>query len=101
MSISREEVLRVAALARLRFEGADEEAIADDMARIVDYVRRLEEVDTEGVEPLAHVLGLVNDPAEDAARPSMDRGTALKEAPGTAGPYFLFPRVIGDGGEAP
>jgi aspartyl-tRNA(Asn)/glutamyl-tRNA(Gln) amidotransferase subunit C len=54
--IDSEELRRIAHLARLRIDPAEAESLAHDLARVLDYVAELSEVDTTGVEPTAHVL---------------------------------------------
>ena len=60
MKIGPEEVRRVAALARLEFTPAEEELLTVQLDSILHFVEKLKEVDTSAVEPLAHVVDIVN-----------------------------------------
>jgi aspartyl-tRNA(Asn)/glutamyl-tRNA(Gln) amidotransferase subunit C len=94
MSVSAEEVRRVAALARLRLSDEEVESMQGQMSRILDYMDKLNEVDTSGVQPMAHVLDLVNVLREDRVEQRISREEGLKNAPDTDGTFFRVPRVI-------
>ena len=84
----------VAGLARLEL-GDDEIAVFQpQLERIVQYVEKISEVGTEGVEPMMHGRPLVNAYREDEVRPSMDREKALSNAPSTVGCEFLLPKIV-------
>ena len=93
------EVDRIAALARLDPEPEERERLAEELSRIVDYFSQLSELDTDGVEPLHHVLDLHSVLREDVVRPSLPGEVALKNAPARKGDYFLVPKVIQDKAE--
>lgn len=65
------------------------------MAAIVDYMSRLEAVETGGIEPESQATTLGDVFREDEVRPSLTRNQALGNAPQTDGEYFLVPRVVG------
>ncbi|WP_028567041.1 Asp-tRNA(Asn)/Glu-tRNA(Gln) amidotransferase subunit GatC [Salisaeta longa] len=98
MAVSRDDVRHTARLARLSFTAAEEEAIAHDMERILDYMRTLQAVDTAGVAPLTHVHDgrTADDEAtrEDVATPRIDRAEALAPAPDTDDGYVRTPAAI-------
>ncbi|MCR4426339.1 MAG: Asp-tRNA(Asn)/Glu-tRNA(Gln) amidotransferase subunit GatC [Firmicutes bacterium] len=94
MTISREQVQHVANLSRLAFSGHDLERIGVELSKIIDYVNKLAELDTEGVEPTAHALPIVNVFREDVARPSLPQGEALANAPDRHGEFFRVPRIV-------
>src|SRR5205085_2063714 len=60
MSLSAEQVQWVANLARLELSDAERAAMADQLGRIIEHVNQLQQLDTEGVEPLAHALEIAN-----------------------------------------
>ncbi|PSQ51729.1 MAG: Asp-tRNA(Asn)/Glu-tRNA(Gln) amidotransferase GatCAB subunit C, partial [Bacteroidetes bacterium QH_10_64_37] len=60
MSVSRDDVRHVAQLARLDFSAEEEAQMADELSRILDYVDKLDELDTSGVPPMSHVLDVTN-----------------------------------------
>ena len=94
MRITRDEVLHVAELARLEFDADEIEAFTGQLAAILDYVAKLEELDLEGVEPMAHVHEAVNAFREDEVRASLPREEVLAAAPDAEAGCFRVPKVI-------
>lgn len=93
--ITRDEVRRIAELARLGLDPSEEEALAGQLGRIVEAMERLREVDTTGVEPLAHVLAdLTNVTRPDDPRSGAGRDELLAAAPDRNGEFLRVPRVI-------
>ncbi len=95
MSVSRDEVRRIARLARLDFTPDEEDRLAGEMSSILDYMALLREVDVEGVAPLHHVHDAANVTRADVPAPPLSRDTALANAPDHDGAHFRVPRVIG------
>ena len=83
-----------AQLARLSLEPAEIELFTRQLNDILDYVAKLQELDTEGVPPLAHVIPVFNVLREDEIKPGLDRDQALDNAPAEEEGAFLVPRVI-------
>jgi aspartyl-tRNA(Asn)/glutamyl-tRNA(Gln) amidotransferase subunit C len=81
MSLTSEQVRWVAHLARLELTDAELEMMTRQLSSIVDYVAQLQEVNTEGVEPLAHALAVHNVFRDDEPRPSLPVDEALANAP--------------------
>ena len=71
MSLSAEQVRWVASLARLELTSAELEAMTGQLSRVVDYVGQLQQLNTDGVEPLAHALDVANVFRADEPRPSL------------------------------
>ncbi|MFQ5569468.1 MAG: Asp-tRNA(Asn)/Glu-tRNA(Gln) amidotransferase subunit GatC [Rhodothermales bacterium] len=94
MAISRDEVRYIAALARLRFSEQEEQRLAEQMSEMLDYVDKLNELDTTDVPPMSHVLDLYNVFRKDEARQRISRDEALRNAPDADGDYFRVPKVI-------
>jgi aspartyl-tRNA(Asn)/glutamyl-tRNA(Gln) amidotransferase subunit C len=94
MSLSREEVLKVSLLARLELSEPELETMTAQLAEVVGYVDQLSQLDTKGVEPMAHALDMTNVFAEDQVRPSLDRDEALASAPRHDGECYLVPPVL-------
>jgi aspartyl-tRNA(Asn)/glutamyl-tRNA(Gln) amidotransferase subunit C len=92
--ITRAEVERVAALARLSLSDAEAGRMAAELDSILDYVETLEAVDTAGVEPTSHVMPLATPLREDRPEPPLDPELALANAPESDGSAFVVPRVI-------
>ena len=96
MAITVAEVERVALLARLRHSPAEVEGLTSELARVVAYVDQLAQVDTEGVEPMVHAVELTNVLRDDVVTASLDRDTALGNAPARNEVGFLVPPVLGE-----
>ncbi len=94
MEITEEIVDHIAHLSRLQFEGDDKVAIKNDMSRIINYMAKLAEVDTENVEPLIFMSEEVNVLREDVATVSVSQAEALKNGPKTDSDYFRIPKVL-------
>jgi aspartyl-tRNA(Asn)/glutamyl-tRNA(Gln) amidotransferase subunit C len=93
--ISPEQVRHVAKLARLALSDEKIEKFAPQIEAILEYVAKLNAVDTSGVEPMAHALPIHNVLREDVVGPSLPLEEVLKNAPETDGPFFKVPKVIG------
>lgn len=98
MSISRQDVEKVLLLARLELSGDEVAAMTDQLSQIVEYVEQLFEVDTEGVEPMAHAIELRNVFGEDVvdAGRTLLREEALANAPKHDDKGYRVPAVLGD-----
>jgi len=96
MSLEANEVAKVAALARLRLPAEELAELGGQLAKIVGYIEQLNELDTEGVEPLAHPLEITNVFAEDELRESLPRDAALANAPKRDEACYRVPAVLGD-----
>jgi len=94
MKITEEIVDHIAHLARLEFEGADKDAIRSDMENIITFMDRLNELDTENVEPLIFMSDEFNRLREDVAQVSITQKEALKNAPKKDSDYFRIPKVL-------
>lgn len=92
--ITIEEVEYVAGLAQLTLDDTAKERLAKEMGDILTYMDTLNELDTSDVEPMMHVLDITNVYREDEVGQSLDRETALSNAPKTDGEYFLVPRIL-------
>jgi len=92
--ISKEEVLHIAKLAKLSLSEEEVELFQEQLGRILEYFRKLEEVDTDDVEPLKHVITAGNVFREDEPQESIRPEEALKNAPKRRDDYFEVPKVI-------
>jgi aspartyl-tRNA(Asn)/glutamyl-tRNA(Gln) amidotransferase subunit C len=91
MAISREEVLHVAALARLDLADEEVERFQEQLNAILEAVGKVSELDLSDVEPTAHPLDLSNVWAEDEPRSSLSVDEALANAPDREGAFFRVP----------
>jgi aspartyl-tRNA(Asn)/glutamyl-tRNA(Gln) amidotransferase subunit C len=87
-------VEQVALLARLRLEGEALSATVAQLDRILEYVKRLQAIPTEGVEPTSHVLPLSNVMRADAPQPSLAQEAVCRMSPSAQPPFFKVPKVI-------
>jgi aspartyl-tRNA(Asn)/glutamyl-tRNA(Gln) amidotransferase subunit C len=97
--ISRDEVGRVAHLARLRLTEDEADAMTEALEAILGYVAQLEGVDTEGVPPTAHVIPLATPLREDEPGEVLSPELAVANAPAPRGTAFTVPRVLDDEAE--
>jgi len=88
------DVAYVARLSRLILSEEEQARYGQDLAAILDYAAKLNELDTEGIEPTAHVLPIHNVLREDISRPSFDRDKLLRNAPEQADGCFKVPKVV-------
>ncbi len=98
MEITREDVLKVAELARLSFAPEELDAFTSQFQHILGYIEKLKLVDIEGVLPTSHVACALGDEQrlrEDEIVPSLAAEEALMNAPDQGDGHFLVPKVIG------
>ncbi len=99
MTVTKEEVLRIAELAKLQFDPAELEGFVRRFQRILAYVEKLKEVEVEGIEATSQVLSRAETAFEslrdDAVRQSLPGEEALSGAPETERSLFRVPKVIG------
>lgn len=93
MKITRQDVEHVARLSRLEIDGEIDQFTAQ-LDAILSYMDKLNELDTSGVEPMAHVLPLRNVTRPDTVQPSLSQERALANAPEQQDGYFKVPRII-------
>lgn len=94
MKIDRPLLDKIAHLARLEFDEKDAEKMMRDMSAIVDWVEKLKEVDTEGVEPLTTMSHEINALREDEVKEHLSHERALRNAPQRDSDYFRVPKVL-------
>ncbi|MCR9171068.1 MAG: Asp-tRNA(Asn)/Glu-tRNA(Gln) amidotransferase subunit GatC [bacterium] len=94
MKITEEIVDHIAHLSRLEFEGESKKAIKEDMERIVNFMEKLQEVDTDNVEPLIFMTKEINRLREDEPEVTVTQKQALQNAPKADSDYFRIPKVL-------
>jgi aspartyl-tRNA(Asn)/glutamyl-tRNA(Gln) amidotransferase subunit C len=96
MTLSREDVRRIARLARLTLSPEEEARFQDQLSAVLGYVEQLGELDLEGVEPMTHALasGEAAPLRVDEPRPCLDPEEALANAPAREGTWFKVPRIL-------
>lgn len=96
MAVTIKDVEHVAKLARLEFTEEEKKTFTRQLNQILEYMEKLNELDTTNVEPLSHVIELSNVFREDKVRPSIPAEEALKNAPAKTEKFFKVPKVIGE-----
>lgn len=93
--ISVDDAKKVAKLARLALTDEQLAHYATQLQSILGYVEKIRQVDTAGVEPMAHAVPLHNVLREDVVGPALSVEQVLRNAPAADGPFFKVPKVIG------
>ena len=94
MNINRELLDKIAHLSRLEFDEKDAERMMQDMTDIVNWVEKLKEVNTDGIEPLTTMSHEVNSFREDEVKEHLSHERALLHAPKKDVDYFRVPKVL-------
>jgi aspartyl-tRNA(Asn)/glutamyl-tRNA(Gln) amidotransferase subunit C len=94
MKIDKETLHKMAHLSRLEIKPGEEDKLIQEMTAIVSFVEKLNEVDTEGIEPLTTMSQEVNSLRPDEVKPHIDHESALKNAPKKDADYFRVPKVL-------
>ncbi|ADR23440.1 glutamyl-tRNA(Gln) amidotransferase subunit C 1 [Marivirga tractuosa] len=94
MSINKETLEKIAHLARLEFDEKSEEKMLKDMNNMLSFVEKLQELDTDNVEPLQAMSFEINQMREDKIKEHLSREKGLKNAPKKDQEYFRVPKVI-------
>ncbi len=89
-------VRHIGLLSRIELSDDEVRDFGDQLTHILQYVDKLQELDTENVEPMAHAVEIHNVLAGDEARPSLAPDAALANAPARDENFFKVPKVIGD-----
>jgi len=96
MGMTKEDVEKVAKLARLELTDIEKAAFAKQLGQILTHVETLKQYDTTGVEPTATVLRQVNVFRPDIVRSSLSIDRAVANAPESADGFFVVPKIIED-----
>lgn len=95
--IDREQVHKVALLARLSLTEEEEERFATQLSNILEYFEQLSELDTSNVEPTTRAIDVSNVTRPDALEPYPNQEVILEGAPDREGEYFKVPQIMGGG----
>ncbi|KYP13010.1 Asp-tRNA(Asn)/Glu-tRNA(Gln) amidotransferase subunit GatC [Flavihumibacter sp. CACIAM 22H1] len=94
MELTKDMIGQLARLSRLHLEEADAVQLVGDLGRMIHFVEKLQELDTNGVAPLLHMTDNVDVLRPDEAGTPLPRATALSIAPDADSQYFYVPKVI-------
>jgi len=93
VSVSKEEVDKIALLAKLKLSEKEREKFTVQLSEILDYINKLNELDTEHVKPMYHILDFDTPLREDETKSTLSRERALMNAPAQEDGYFKTPKV--------
>ena len=96
MKVDEKLVEHLAHLSRLQFDDVSKEKMKSDFEKILDFVAKLEEVNTEGIEPLVYMSAEINVLREDKVEGELSQTKALKNAPVKDTDYIRISKVIND-----
>ncbi|AFH49749.1 aspartyl-tRNA(Asn)/glutamyl-tRNA (Gln) amidotransferase subunit C [Ignavibacterium album JCM 16511] len=96
MSVTKKEVEKIAELAKLRFNEEELENFTHQMNEILKYMEKLNELNTDNIQPLSHPIEATNVFRNDELKPSITTEDALRNAPLADEKYFKVPKVIQD-----
>lgn len=94
MKIDTKVVDELAHLARLSYENEAKEEIVTELNKIIAFVEKLEEINTDGIEPLIYMVDETNVTREDVMKQDVSQDEGLKNAPKKDSDYFRVPKVI-------
>lgn len=94
MRISKEDIEHISSLARLSLTEKEKELFGSQLSSVLDYMEKLNELDTTDVEPTSHVLPLSNVMRDDVPQPSIPREDTLLNAPDHTDKFFRVPKII-------
>ena len=94
MKLDEKMVDKIAELSKLEFNKNEKEAILEDMNKMLIFIEKLNEIDTDDVEPLIHMTHEINVLREDDAENTISQQEALKNAPSKDSTYFKIPKVL-------
>jgi len=94
MSLTREDVKKVATLARMELTEEEEEQLTQQLGKILHYIEKLNQLDTDTVEPLAHVGDIVNAFREDRVTNKPATDALLSNAPERENNFLKVPKII-------
>lgn len=101
MSLSREDVVHVASLARLGMTDEEIDMMQDQLSSILGHIEELNELDTEAIPPTAQVLEMKNVLREDEVRESLPQETVMRMTPAAHDGFIAVSEVLGGGEEGP
>lgn len=96
MGITKKDVIEVAELARLDFEADEVDEFASQFENIMKFISKLDELDTDGIEPTSHVLDMTTPLREDSVDVCLSQEESLYNAPDKNNGFFAVPKIIED-----
>ena len=97
MIIDKKIIEKLAQLSKLKFSDSEMGLITKDMTKMIDFINQLEEVNTDGLEPLIHMNEEFNNLREDEVKDMLEQSDALSNSPVKDSTYFKLPKVLDKG----
>ena len=94
MEVNNKLIQDIAKLSKLKFDASAEEKMKADLEKMLDFVDKLNEIDTEGIDPLIYMSEEINVLREDKVTEETSQEDALKNAPEKDSDYFKVPTVL-------
>lgn len=98
--LTEAQVRHVAKLSRLTLSDAEVSDLAHQLSKVLDYVSKLNQLNVDHVEPMAHALDVTSVLRDDVAQPGLAVERVLDNAPASSPPFFRVPKVLGEGSGA-
>ena len=94
MKLTKSDVTYTSELAKLKFDDQKKESLAKDLSDILDYAAKINELDTENIQPMTHVLENTNVFREDVVKPGLSIDATLQNAPDKEDRTFKVPKML-------
>ena len=94
MNINQNVISKLARLSKLKFNEDEMKLISNDLSKMLDFINQLQDLDTEGIDPLIHVNEEINNWREDQVQGMISQEEALSNSPVKEGTYFKLPKVL-------
>ncbi|MAJ07168.1 MAG: Asp-tRNA(Asn)/Glu-tRNA(Gln) amidotransferase GatCAB subunit C [Crocinitomicaceae bacterium] len=94
MKINHNVISKLARLSKLKFNEDEMKLISNDLSKMLEFINQLQDLDTEGIDPLIHVNEEINNWREDQVQGMISQEEALSNSPVKDGTYFKLPKVL-------
>ena len=94
MKINQNVISKLARLSKLKFNEEEMKLISNDLSKMLEFINQLQDLDTEGIDPLIHVNEEINNWREDQVQGMISQEEALSNSPVKDGTYFKLPKVL-------
>ena len=94
MKINQNVISKLARLSKLKFNEDEMKLISNDLSKMLDFINQLQDLDTEGIDPLIHMNEEINNWREDKVQGMISQEEALSNSPDKDGTYFKLPKVL-------
>jgi aspartyl-tRNA(Asn)/glutamyl-tRNA(Gln) amidotransferase subunit C len=94
VNINQNVISKLARLSKLKFNEDEMKLISNDLSKMLEFINQLQDLDTEGIDPLIHVNEEINNWREDQVQGMISQEEALSNSPVKDGTYFKLPKVL-------